>query len=211
MTADVTILIGEHKDVVAVPVQCVVVKGRKASAWVKNGDNIERRDLVLGASNDTYIEVKDGLNVGDLVLQRPRAEVAEANADSEEVEAVDVEKTFGASKAAVADGPAGGTGPGGPGGEAGPRGEGGGPGGGRRGGGRPRMPTFAELDKDKDGKVSLEEFPEQMRPFFDRMDTNQDGFMVKEEEKAAAERRKQMEAQGGFGGGGGGGFGGPPQ
>ncbi len=205
MTADVTILIGEHKGVVAVPVQCVVVKGRKASAWVKNGDNIERRDLVLGASNDTYIEVKDGLNVGDLVLQRPRAEVAEANADSEEAEAVDVEKTFGASKATVADGPAGGASPGGPSGE-------GGPGGGRRGGGRSRMPTFAELDKDKDGKVSLEEFPEQMRPFFDRMDTNQDGFMDKEEEKAATERRKQMEAQGGFGGGGGGGgFGGPPQ
>lgn len=212
MTADVTILIGEHKDVVAVPVQCVVAKGRKAYAWVKNGDNIERRDLVLGASNDTLIEVKDGLKVGDLVLQRPRAEVAEANADADESEAVDVEKTFGASKAAVAEGaaPAGPGGPGGPKGEGGPRGEGGGPGGGRRGG-RFKPPTFAEMDKDKDGKVSKEEFPEQMRPFFDFMDTNQDGFMDKDEEKAANERRKQMEAQGGFGGGGGGGFGGPPQ
>jgi RND family efflux transporter MFP subunit len=208
MTADVTVLIDERKGVLAIPVQCVVAQGRKAHAWIKQGDKIERRDLVLGATNDTLIEIKDGLSEGDLVLQRPRADVAEANADSREEEAVDVEKTFGASKANVVDAPAGDPSAGGPGGGPG----GGGPGEGRRGGGRggrPRIPTFKELDKDNDGKVSKEEFPEQARQIFDFLDTNQDGFYDKEEEKAAEARRKEMEQQGG--GFGGGGPGGPPQ
>ncbi len=67
------------------------------------------------------------------------------------------------------------------------------------------MPTFKEMDKDGDGKVSRDEFPEQARQIFDDMlDSNKDGFYDKDEEKAANERRKQMEAQGG-------GMGGPPQ
>ena len=65
------------------------------------------------------------------------------------------------------------------------------------------------MDKDNDGKVSKEEFPEQARQIFDFLDTNQDGFYDKEEEKAAEARRKEMEQQGG--GFGGGGPGGPPQ
>ncbi len=220
MTADVTVLIGEHKGVLAVPVQCVVAKRRQAFAWVKNGESIEMRELVLGATNDTLIEIKDGLSEGDLVLQHPRADVADARADANEDEKVDVEKTFGASKATASEsggsgGPRAGGPPGGaPGAQAdGPPGGGpgeDGPGGGRRGGGgggRRRMPSFKEMDKDADGKVSKEEFPEQARAFFDFLDTNQDGFFDKEEEKAADARRKEMEQQGG----GFGGPGGPPQ
>lgn len=223
MTADVTVLIGEHKGVLAVPVQCVVAKGRKAFAWVKNGQTIEQRELVLGATNDTLIEIKDGLSEGDLVLQHPRADVPDARTDTNAEEKVDVEKAFGASKANVSEASAPG-GPGGPGAPAGgpgmeggpgngPPGEGG-PGGGRRGGGgRRRMPSFKEMDKDSDGKVSKEEFPQEMIRMFDFVDANQDGFFDQEESKAAEERRKQMEQQGGFGGGGGGfgGPGGPPQ
>jgi HlyD family secretion protein len=220
MTADVTVLIGEHKGVLTVPVQCVVAKGRKAFAWVKNGPSIEERELVLGATNDTLIEIKDGLSEGDLVLQHPRADVPGARTDTSSDEKVDVEKAFGASKANVNEasapgGPGGGPGmQGGPGN--GPPGEGG-PGGGRRGGGggggRRRMPSFKEMDKDSDGKVSKEEFPQEMIRIWDFVDTNQDGFFDQEESKAAEERRKQMEQQGGFGGGGGGfgGPGGPPQ
>jgi hypothetical protein len=58
------------------------------------------------------------------------------------------------------------------------------------------------MDKDKDGKLVKDDYPEQLRAFYDFIDTNQDTFVDKEEFKAAEERRKQMEAQGGFGGGG---------
>src|SRR5262245_16460505 len=56
------------------------------------------------------------------------------------------------------------------------------------GGGRQmmvQMPTFADLDKNKDKKLTKDEFPSQMPPqFFDRMDSNRDGSVDEEEWKA---------------------------
>ena len=64
-----------------------------------------------------------------------------------------------------------------------------------------QMPSFADLDKNKDKKISREEFPSQFPPqMFDRLDTNHDGFI--DEEEWNAMRRN-------FGGGGGAGGGGP--
>ena len=52
----------------------------------------------------------------------------------------------------------------------------------RRHGGRDgpmpfRGPDLKQLDKDKDGKISLEEFVAPMKARFARMDVNQDGFL----------------------------------
>jgi len=48
-----------------------------------------------------------------------------------------------------------------------------------------QMPTFADLDKNKDKKISKDEFPSQFpAQFFDRIDTNHDGFIDEEEWKA---------------------------
>lgn len=70
-----------------------------------------------------------------------------------------------------------------------------------RGGGQMRMlsqmPSFAELDKNKDKKLSREEMPPQFSAqAFDRADTNHDGFIDEEEWNAMRSR---------FGGGMGGG------
>ena len=60
-----------------------------------------------------------------------------------------------------------------------------------------QMPTFAELDKNKDKKLSRDEMPSQFpAQVFDRVDTNHDGFVDEEEWNAMRSR---------FGGGGGGG------
>jgi Ca2+-binding EF-hand superfamily protein len=41
-----------------------------------------------------------------------------------------------------------------------------------------QMPTFAELDKNKDKKISKDEMPQQFPPqMFDRLDANKDGFI----------------------------------
>ncbi len=40
---------------------------------------------------------------------------------------------------------------------------------------------FKELDKNNDGKISKEEAPERLREFFDRVDTNGNGFLEPEE------------------------------
>lgn len=54
------------------------------------------------------------------------------------------------------------------------------PGGFQGGGQRFQMPTFADLDKNKDKKISRDEFqgPPQ---YFDRLDENKDGFIDEEE------------------------------
>ncbi|HZM89637.1 MAG TPA: EF-hand domain-containing protein [Blastocatellia bacterium] len=48
-----------------------------------------------------------------------------------------------------------------------------------------QMPTFADLDKNKDKKISKDEMPSQFPPqMFDRVDTNRDGSIDEEEWKA---------------------------
>ncbi|HVC97309.1 MAG TPA: HlyD family efflux transporter periplasmic adaptor subunit [Pirellulales bacterium] len=101
MTAEVEILVAEKKDVLSVPVQAVVEQGRKFYAWVKAGAKPEKRTVVLGATNDTFIEIKDGLLEGDLVLLNPRAVVADAREDVPQDEVVDVSAKFGATASSV--------------------------------------------------------------------------------------------------------------
>jgi Ca2+-binding EF-hand superfamily protein len=60
-----------------------------------------------------------------------------------------------------------------------------------------QFPTFGELDKNKDKKLSRDEFPQQFAQMFDRIDTNHDGFIDEEEWNAMRSRM----AGGGMGGG----------
>ena len=39
------------------------------------------------------------------------------------------------------------------------------------------MPDLRSLDADGDGRLSMAEAPEQLKPMFDRMDRNGDGFI----------------------------------
>jgi collagen type III alpha len=52
---------------------------------------------------------------------------------------------------------------------------------------------LTQFDADGDGKLTKEELPEQMRAFFDRMDTNSDGAIDAAERAAARARRQAAE------------------
>ncbi len=211
MTAEAEILVAHLKDVLTLPVAAIVEQRGKFLCWVKAGDKVERRPLVLGMSNDKYVEVKDGVAEGEEVILNPRAVVPEAREEEQETETVDVEARFGRSSGVEMGGPGrarGGDRPGGPaakpapggppGAESAPSGPPGGAGSGPPPGGAGRGPgggrrNLMDLDQDGDGKISRDEAPERMRDFFSNIDTNGDGFIDNAEINAMRQR---------FGGGG---------
>jgi HlyD family secretion protein len=237
MTAQIEILVAQKKGVLQVPVQCVVERGSKFHAFVKGHRGIEVRELVLGATNDTVLEVVDGLKEGELVLLNPRADVPDSTDHVSVPDDVDIGTRYGTSAAQAdavkpataesAGGPGAATpgvqktdaaGSSQPGAPAGGQPAGGQPAGGQPAGGQPagggaggasagasgaaapggfKLPTFKELDKDGDGKLSREENPS---PWFDQVDTNSDGSIDRKEFNTAMERAKKMMA-GQMGGG----------
>ena len=201
MTAEVEILITEVKDALTVPVAAVVEANGELLCWVKKGGDYERRVLEVGWSNDEFVEVKSGIQQGDVVLKNPKR-FAEKEIESKSDEQAESTDKFGDTSKApkVESGKAGDGKTGNGDAKTGPP-DGGAGGEGSSGGQRP---SIMESDADGDGKVSKEEAPERMKSFFDFIDTNKDGFIDKAEADEAAKRR------GSGGGGQGGGRGGPP-
>ncbi len=229
LTANIEIVAEQRENVLQVPVQAVVSVGPKRFAYVLANGVAARRDVEIGQSSTKSIEITSGLSEGEQVVMNPRtafndklAELAVQFGVSSPVD-VPVPATDGPAKgpgdSSKATSPASPNAlakadkaEGGPGRQ--PRGEGRGgeraQGEGRKGEGHgearrerpPRDPgaIIKENDKNGDGKLSKEETPERMQPFFDRLDASKDGFLDKEE----LAKLGTMRRQGGEGGAAGG-------
>lgn len=68
MTAKVEIVVNELKGVVYVPVQSVFFEDDGHYTFVMDGEKYERRPVDIGANNNEFIEVKNGLEEGEVVL-----------------------------------------------------------------------------------------------------------------------------------------------
>lgn len=223
MTAEVEILVAHLQDVVTVPVAAVFGQAGQTFVGVLAGNQVEKRAVELGHTNDKSVEVKQGLQADDQIVLNPRSVFADIGETAKQPEAVDVAKRFGDGKADAKSGsmpggpmkaerePAGPM-PGGPmkaerePAGPGPAGEGKA---GQKGGDRPRLDPMT-LDKNGDKKISREEASEPpLSMFFDRVDTNGDGVLDQAE---LAAMRSRMRSGGGGPGGPGGpmGSGGPP-
>jgi hypothetical protein len=222
MTAGVEILVSDLRDVLTVPVSAVVEQNGKFSAWVKPKlGPPSHRPLVIGQTNDKLVEIKDGLKVTDEVILNPRAVIAEARTGTA-LTSEDNSDRFGKSAAPPAspDTSKGGAEDKSPGTKSGlaqdaakaespktaaaakpdaPKKS-------RDAKRRPRL-DFSQLDKNKDGKLTKDELPEQMQQFFDRLDTNHDGSVSKQEFDEMVKRfsamRRQQSGDGGAAPGGG--------
>jgi HlyD family secretion protein len=73
MTAAVSVKVNHLPDVLMVPVQAVSQRGSQHVAYVKVGARVERREVTVGENNDKYIEIKDGVSEGDVLLMDARA------------------------------------------------------------------------------------------------------------------------------------------
>ena len=75
MSAEVTIHIRGIKDVLTVPLQAIVggsELGLKRKVFVQTATGFEEKEVSLGIYNDKVIEVREGLNEGDVVVINPK-------------------------------------------------------------------------------------------------------------------------------------------
>lgn len=79
MSAEVEVFLAEYPDVMTVPVTAVIESVDGSLCWVQlSSGEIERRNLVLGDSDDVMIVVESGLEVGERVILNPRGALQDA-------------------------------------------------------------------------------------------------------------------------------------
>ncbi|MFM2216463.1 MAG: hypothetical protein RL240_781 [Planctomycetota bacterium] len=222
MTAEVRIFVEQIDKAIQIPVHAVYESKRHHFVLVRDQNNQNKwdtREIKIGATNDKFVTVKDGVEANDNVVLDPRNHLDKM--DIPEFEDEDDRSTLVAmsnepmpkSATAGAGGP--GAGAGGPG--AGASGAAaGGPGAGRPGaqGGAPSADaivgnTMKQLDTNTDGSISQEEAAasEYVKNAFSEYDANKDGKIDRAELTTVL--RKRMAAMSGGAGGPPGGAGGP--
>jgi len=190
MTAEVEILVAPLENVLSVPVAAVFEQGGQTFCCVKKGNRIEPRRVVLGMSNNDFVEVKPaagdaeekvGLEEGEEVVLNPRAFVKETGEEGREKPAVDVQKRFGSASPEAGPGPSAAAPPSGgprmpaekPEAEGGRPTEGGPPGGRGKSDGKAFDPM--RMDKNGDGKITRDELSGPMAEAFDEIDADKSG------------------------------------
>lgn len=86
MTAEVDILVGTYKDVIAVPVSAITEHFEQSYVYVLSGKEAERRKVTVGRNTHSFVEVTEGLEEGEVVAldayQRGIEDFAEAEEDA---------------------------------------------------------------------------------------------------------------------------------
>lgn len=199
MTAETRIFVEQLPDVLQLPVHAVYESKKHHFVLIKDGDEWKTNEITLGATNEKFVTVKEGVNKDDVVVLDPRnhldkmqiPEIAEVD-DREKLAKIAAESPK--MVRTPGDDPSGGR----PGTAGGP---------GAAGGGMPSADVivtaiFGRLDKNNDGKLTKDEVAgdDRMAAGFAESDTNQDGSIDKAEMTAGM--RKRMAAGGGGGPGG---------
>lgn len=76
LSANFEVVVDDRDNVLQAPIQSVVQIGRKYYSWVVQGQRITRRQVQIGSSNGTDIEILDGLDAGEQVVMNPRSKFA---------------------------------------------------------------------------------------------------------------------------------------
>lgn len=68
MSARAEIIVDELEDVVYAPVQSVFIENGKHFVFVKNRSGYERRSVEIGANNNDFVQLREGVDAGEFVL-----------------------------------------------------------------------------------------------------------------------------------------------
>ena len=181
LTAQVEIMVDNRNDVLQIPVQAVLAVADKQMAYVLTDKGVERRELVVGQSNQSHVEIKSGIEVGEKVVMNARSQFGEeiSRLESElnknrakDAPPVIIPPAPTEPPGAKAGGPPGGGGQSGN--PAGGAGAGTGP-------GRDPAARFAQMDKNSDGKLTGDEVDERMKDRVPAMDKDGDGAVSQAE------------------------------
>jgi HlyD family secretion protein len=198
MNCTVEIVVEQYKEATYVPVQAVIRVGGQPTLYVVDGDELEPRDVEIGLDNDSMIRIVSGLDVGERVsLAPPLTQGAVEAAGYEEGLEIPEAPAGTAMPPPSDDLSRGGL-------SDGQQEVGGQQGGGFPGGGQLRGTPMDMFDRDKDGKVSKEEFP--MPDRFSAIDKDGDGYITESEFSAGRPPGGGQQGGGspsGFPGGGG--------
>lgn len=82
MTAVVDIHVDRIKGVLSIPVQAVAQVKKDTWCYVHSDEGVERRLIKLGRSNDKFVQVLEGLSVGDRVILNTDAIFEESEAET---------------------------------------------------------------------------------------------------------------------------------
>ncbi len=89
MTAVVEIDIETLRNVISVPIQAIVQRGKENSCYVNEGGRVNKRTVVLGRTNDKFVEIKEGLEEGERVVLNPSAIVTEEGPNAKDAKSED--------------------------------------------------------------------------------------------------------------------------
>ena len=71
VSAKAQIIVAELKDVLKVPVQCVVTRDGQTQVLVRTATGTELRTVEVGQSSSTFVEIRSGLSEGEEVALSP--------------------------------------------------------------------------------------------------------------------------------------------
>jgi len=80
MFAEQTLVIEKLDDVLSVPLDAVLKDGASQIVFVESGNTYMKHEVVIGAKDDRYIEIKDGLYAGELVVVQGTHQLLSASA-----------------------------------------------------------------------------------------------------------------------------------
>ncbi|MFK7766868.1 MAG: HlyD family efflux transporter periplasmic adaptor subunit [Mariniblastus sp.] len=203
MNASVNIQVQYEPDVLLAPIQTIYGVQKQHFCLAKKGDGWETLEVEIGGDNSQMVYIKSGVDPGTELVMNPGGykeymDLPEVKLDTRIEIPEDAASEIAETSSEKAEAPAKKGGKGAKGGGA---------------GGRPSMSMpadgaalIASKDTDGDGKLTKDEIGSPYTFFFDRIDTDSDGFLSEAEADASV---KSMKARMKNAGGGGGQRGGP--